>query len=66
MAPAEAKSIGEKYCAFLNSFHPEVKRLMRNEISVQSNQICLKESILLIYMHLYTIGKTTDDGVVVY
>ena len=52
MAPAGAESTSKKYGAFLNSFHPNVKRLVgklerindkigRNEESVLFNRACV-------------------------
>ena len=57
----------EKYGTFLNSFHPDIKRLSgrverpiykidRNEVSVQFNQPSLKEKMLPpthIYLSIY-------------
>ena len=62
MAPAGAESIWEKYGAFFNLFHPDVKQLIqrlewlnykigRSNMSVQIYQTCLKEKMSPIYIY---------------
>ena len=59
-----ARSTWEKHGAFLNSFHPDVKhlirrlewinyRISRSEVSVVFSQTCLKEKTLHIYIYIY-------------
>ena len=64
MAPVRTESTWGKYGAFLNSFHPKVKRLIRRlewikdrigrrELSVLLNQTLLQEKILPICIYTF-------------
>ena len=76
MPPVKAKN-WEKYGAFLNSFHPKVKRLIRrlhrindkmgrNKVSVLSNQICFtgkNASYMYIYIYIYMLKATPQETI---